>query len=155
MHLLSRSVRPKQLPSLMRTFLAGFVVLGLCLVGVGCDSGGSNGGGEEPPGEEPGPTAPAAPSGLEASSGDAQIGLDWDAVSEAETYKVYRSTSSTDGAEGDPLAEDLSEASYTDDSVENGTTYYYRVTAEGSEGNESDASGEVQATPFDEPPSRP
>lgn len=101
------------------------------------------------------PTALAAPSSLEATSGNSQIGLDWEAVSEADTYNVYRSTSSTSGTSGDPLAEGVSQASYTDDSAENGTTYYYRVTAVGSEGTESDGSDEVEATPFDEPPSRP
>lgn len=88
-------------------------------------------------------------------SGDAEISLTWEAVSEAEAYNVYRSTSSTNGVEGNPHEESISSESYTDSSVENGTTYYYRVTAVGSDGVEGDASGEEEVTPFDEPPTRP
>lgn len=125
--------------------LTAVLAVGLSLTGIGCDSGGSN--------EEP--TPPAAPSGLEATSGNAQITLNWEAVSEAETYNVYRSTSSTNGAEGSPHEENLSSENYNDTSVENGTSYYYRVTAVDSDGVEGDASGEEEVTPFDEPPSRP
>jgi fibronectin type 3 domain-containing protein len=77
--------------------------------------------------------------------------LSWDPVGEAETYNVYRSTSSTDGPSGTPLNTGLSDPSYQDPDAENGTTYYYRVTAVDSAENESDASGEVSATPFTHP----
>lgn len=136
--------------SALRVLLAFGVVLSLSLTGIACDSGGSNGGEEAPE-----PTAPAAPSGVEATSGNAQVSLGWESVSNAGSYNVYRSTQSTDGVEGDPLEVGHSETSYTDDSVQNGTTYYYRVTAIDSDENEGDASDEVKVTPFDEPPSRP
>ena len=111
-------------------------------------NGGGNGGLE----------APASPSGLQATSQDGAIGLEWDAVGEADTYRVYRSTSSGVDVSGSPLNTEMSSADYVDESAENGTKYYYVVTAVASEGGdsaESDPSGEVEATPFSDPPDRP
>lgn len=120
-----------------------------------CSGGGSNGGGEN---GGSGPTAPATPSGLSATSQDGAIGLDWEAVSGADTYRVYRSRSSGVDASGSPLNTGISSADYVDESAENGTKYYFVVTAVASEGGasaESDPSGEVEATPFSDPPDRP
>jgi fibronectin type 3 domain-containing protein len=97
----------------------------------------------------------AAPSGLAGTSGDSEVTLSWDAAAGADTYSVYRSTSSTDGAEGDPLATGVAEASYADTTAQNGTKYYYRVTSVNPNGVESDASSEVEKTPFSDPPDRP
>ncbi len=97
----------------------------------------------------------AAPSGLEGNSRDSEVALSWDAAGGADTYNVYRSTSSTDGAEGEPLATGVAETSYADTAAENGTKYYYRVTSVNSSGAESDASSEVEKTPFSDPPDRP
>jgi fibronectin type 3 domain-containing protein len=90
-----------------------------------CSGGGSNGGGNG----DSGPTAPAAPTGLSATSQDGAIALDWDAVSEADTYRIYRSTSSGVDASGSPLDTGVGSADYVDDTAENGTKYYYVVTA--------------------------
>ena len=98
---------------------------------------------------------PAAPSNLSAESGDSQVGLTWEAADEAATYNVYRSTSSTDGVGGDPLATGISETQFTDDGAQNGTTYYYRVTGVSNGDAEGDPSGEVEVTPFSDPPNRP
>jgi len=120
-----------------------------------CSGGGSNGGGEN---GGSGPTAPAAPSGLSATSQDGAIGLEWGGVSGADTYRIYRSTSSGVDASGSPLNTGIGSADYVDESAENGTKYYYVVTAVASEGGdsaESDPSGEVEATPFSDPPDRP
>jgi fibronectin type 3 domain-containing protein len=79
-------------------------------------------------------------------------------VSGADTYRVYRSTSSGVDASGSPLNTGIGSADYVDESAENGTKYYYVVTAVASDGGdsaESDASGEVEATPFSDPPDRP
>jgi fibronectin type 3 domain-containing protein len=83
------------------------------------------------------------------------VALSWDAAGGADTYNVYRSTSSTDGAEGEPLATGVAETSYADTAAENGTKYYYRVTSVNPNGTESSASGEVEKTPFSEPPGQP
>ncbi|MFB6272695.1 MAG: FG-GAP-like repeat-containing protein [Salinibacter sp.] len=93
---------------------------------------------------------PPSPSGLVAAAEQQQVDLTWEAsTSEVDGYNVYRSTSSF----GDPSdatklnASPLSDASYTDADVSNGTTYYYRVTAVDDEGNESSPSNEATATP--------
>ncbi len=97
----------------------------------------------------------AAPSGLAGTSGDSEVTLSWDGAAGADTYNVYRSTSSTSGAEGEPLAAGVAETSYADTTAENGTKYYYRVTSVNPSGAESDASSEVEKTPFSDPPNRP
>lgn len=132
--------------------ITGVLLIGLSLLAIGCDSGGGNGGDDG--GEEPGLTAPAAPSGLEATAANAEVSLDWEAVSDADAYRVYRSTSSGVDASGSPLEAGLSSASYTDEGVDNGTTYYYVVTAVATDGDEeaaSDPSGETAGTPFEAP----
>jgi fibronectin type 3 domain-containing protein len=91
---------------------------------------------------------------VEATSQDGAVTLTWEGVSEAGAYRVYRATSATSGVSGAPLRDGLSESSFTDASVENGTQYYYRVTAVG-EGGESDPSSEVTVRPFPGPPDRP
>ena len=97
----------------------------------------------------------AAPSGLAGTSRDSEVALSWDAAGGADTYNVYRSTSSTDGAEGEPLATGVSETSYADGTAQNGTKYYYRVTSVNPSGAESSASSEIEKTPFSEPPGQP
>lgn len=142
MHAIPRRITEPR--SLHPLFLAVLLV-GFCSVGTGCTGAGSNGSSG----------GPAAPSNLSATSGDSEVSLSWDAVGAAETYNVYRSTSSTDGADGEPMKTEVSSSSYTDATAENGTVYYYRVTAVDSKGDESTASDEVKKTPFSEPPSRP
>ena len=135
----------------------------MALVGLvaGCGGAGANGEGDgdgDGDGDDPGIEAPAAPSGLEGTSGDGEIGLDWGAVDGADSYAVYRATESGVETSGEPLEDGLSETGYTDTGAENGTTYYYRVTAvkaDGEEEAESDGSNEVEKTPFDSPPDRP
>lgn len=122
-----------------------------------CSGGGSNGddNGENGNG---GPTAPAAPSGLEATSGDSEIALSWDAVDGADTYRVYRGTSSGVDASGSPLETGITSVDYVDETAENGTKYFYVVTAvaeEDGETAESAPSNEVEKTPFSDPPDRP
>lgn len=90
---------------------------------------------------------PSAPSGLEASSGDGEVSLSWDEATDADTYNVYRDTESGVDASGSPLSEGIGKTSYTDESAENGTTYYYVVSAVETSGNESDPSSEVTASP--------
>jgi hypothetical protein len=93
-------------------------------------------------------TSPAAPTGLAATPGDATVSLDWNDNGEGDLngYNVYRST--TQGSGYSKLNGSLlSSSDYTDNSVSNGTTYYYVVTAVDTSSNESGYSGEVSATP--------
>jgi fibronectin type 3 domain-containing protein len=133
---------------LFTLLLTGVLVAGLSLTSAGCDGGGSNGNGGP---DQQDTTPPSAPSNLAADASDAFVSLSWTAVDDAAAYNVYRATSSTDGVSGSALETGLSRASYADETAENGTTYYYRVTAVDTAGNESDGSGEVQSTPFATP----
>lgn len=60
-------------------------------------------------------------------------------------YNVYRST--TSGAEATPALASTTTTSYSDTTVVPGTTYYYRVTEIGPNGEESFGSNEISATP--------
>jgi len=92
-----------------------------------------------------------APTDLQATSGDGQVDLTWNpgGDSNPDGYNVYRSTSSfSDISNATKLNGSLvSGTNYPDTEVTNGTKYFYRVTAVGSDGNESAPSKEVQAKP--------
>jgi fibronectin type 3 domain-containing protein len=90
----------------------------------------------------PMPTAPATPTGLAATAGNAQVGLIWTASVGATSYQVRRSTSS--GAETQISVPTSS--SYTDTGLSNGTKYFYVVLAVNSGGDSAD-SAQVSATP--------
>ena len=94
-------------------------------------------------------TPPAAPTGLTVLTGDATVALDWDDNSEADLagYYVYRST--TSGSDYVLVSSLLGSSGYTDDTAENGITYFYVVTAADTSSNETDYSDEVFATPVD------
>jgi fibronectin type 3 domain-containing protein len=87
--------------------------------------------------------APAAPTNLTATPGNAVVALTWTASAGATGYNVKRAT--TSGGPFTQLAAPSSN-SYTDSSVTNGTTYYYVVSAFNSTG-ESANSAQVSATP--------
>ncbi len=91
---------------------------------------------------------PAAPAGLLAWAGDGKVTLDWADNDESDLlgYNVYRSTISRSGY---VLlnAEPLTDSAYVDISVQNGTMYYYVVTAVDLLLNESRYSSEVSALP--------
>jgi subtilase family serine protease len=89
---------------------------------------------------------PAAPTGLRATAGNAQVALSWSSVANATSYNVYRSTTSGGEASSAPIATSVPSASYTDTTVSNNTTYYYEVTAVGA-GGPSTYSTQVAATP--------
>jgi fibronectin type 3 domain-containing protein len=102
--------------------------------------GGNSGGG----------VAPAAPSGVAATAGNAQVNLTWNASSGATGYYVKRST--TSGAEAQIATPSTN--SYTDSAVTNGTKYFYVVSAYNTYG-QSGNSTEVSATPALPVPSAP
>jgi fibronectin type 3 domain-containing protein len=87
--------------------------------------------------------APAAPTNLTATPGNAVVALTWTASAGATGYNVKRAT--TSGGPYTQLAAPSSNG-YTDSSVTNGTTYYYVVSAFNSSG-ESANSAQVSATP--------
>jgi fibronectin type 3 domain-containing protein len=95
---------------------------------------------------------PNAPTNLSAAAGNAQVSLSWTAVTDAAGYNVKRAT--TAGGPYASIATDVSAAIYTDNTVTNGTTYHYVVTAVNAVG-ESSNSNEVSATPQELQPGSP
>src|SRR5580698_564717 len=122
------------------------LLCGVLLLHAGCASTGYNGGGGG--GKT---TVPAAPMGLTATAGNAQVTLNWTASSGATGYYVKRSTTS-----GGPYTQiaTLAAASDTDTGLTNGTKYYYVVSAYNSAGQSAN-SAEVNATPVLAAPSAP
>jgi fibronectin type 3 domain-containing protein len=92
-----------------------------------------------------GGTAPAAPTGLSASAGNAQVSLSWTGSTGATSYNVYRGTTAG-GESTTPIATGVTATSYTDTGLTNGTTYYYKVAAVNTYGT-SGMSNEVSVTP--------
>jgi fibronectin type 3 domain-containing protein len=89
-------------------------------------------------------TPPPPPTGLQATAGNAQVALTWNASTGATSYHVKRSTTS-----GGPFNSTLASpagTSYTDAAVVNGTAYYYVVSAVNATG-ESGNSAQASATP--------
>jgi hypothetical protein len=89
-------------------------------------------------------TPPAAPRGVYTVTGDEQVLIEWYPNQEADLkgYIVYRSLREREGYT--EIAEVGSEvASYVDDDVENGITYYYAVSAFDFDDNESNLSPEI------------
>ncbi len=99
-------------------------------------------------------TVPGAPRNLQASPGDGQVTLNWQAPSSDGgspilLYTIYRGTSS--GGEAILITVPVV-TSYTDATVTNGVTYFYQVSATNAIG-EGPRSNEVSATP--NPPATP
>jgi autotransporter-associated beta strand protein len=90
--------------------------------------------------------APATPTGLTAEDGVGSVSLSWAPVPTANGYVVSRATAS-----GGPYTVISTyrgaNPRYTDTTVSNGTTYFYRVAAQNQTGT-SGESGEATATPL-------
>ena len=88
--------------------------------------------------------APATPTGLSATAGDAQVSLSWSASDFASSYDVKRAASI-----GGPYSSIGTTAAltYDDTGLNNAVTYHYVVAAIGTGGTSSDSSP-VSATPF-------
>src|SRR6202789_1669256 len=125
--------------------VALIMFLGALLFEAGCagTSGNPGGGGQT--------TAPAAPTGLAATPGNAQVLLTWAATANATGYTVKRSTTT-----GGPYTAIASQptTSFTDTPLTNGTKYSYVVSASNS-ASASPNSAEVSATPTLAPPAVP
>jgi alpha-tubulin suppressor-like RCC1 family protein/fibronectin type 3 domain-containing protein len=87
---------------------------------------------------------PMAPSGLLVVPGDHQATLSWNAAAGATGYNVYRATTTTAYT---VLASNVNVNTYVDQSAENGTVYYYAITAMNDAG-ESGYSTAVSAMPI-------
>jgi alpha-amylase len=97
---------------------------------------------------------PAAPTGLSATPGDAQVSLNWTASAGATSYNVKRATNSS--GPYTTIATGVTTTSYTNTGVVNGTTHYFVINAVNSCGTSGDsaylgtmptAGGGVPATP--------
>ena len=93
-------------------------------------------------------TVPSAPQNLQATAGVAQVSLGWsppaDGGSALTGYMLYRT-----GGPGGPLQQSLGNVtSFTDNGLQNGTTYSYRVSASNAVG-EGPQSAVASATPTD------
>ncbi len=91
------------------------------------------------------------PTNLTATPGDAQVTLNWAAVTGATGYNLKRSL--TVGGPYETIATTVAGTSYVDTNVVNGTTYYYVVTTvdpDGESANSNEASATPQAAPVEE-----
>lgn len=93
-----------------------------------------------------GGSPPAAPTNLQATAGNGQASLTWNASTGATSYNVKRSTTSGSGYA--TVAPGVTTTSYTNTGLTNGTTYYYVVSAVNAYG-ESPNSSQASATPTD------
>jgi hypothetical protein len=90
-------------------------------------------------------SAPAAPTYLSATAGNAQVALMWTGSSGATSYSVYRGTAA--GAESaTPIVTGIGATVYTNTGLTNGTTYFYKVAAANA-GGTSPMSNEASAMP--------
>jgi fibronectin type 3 domain-containing protein len=116
-----------------------------------------NGGGNSAESAEasatPQATAPAAPTSLTATPGNASVTLNWTASSGATSYNVYRGITAG-GESATPLATGIASVSYPDTTVTNGTKYYYKIAAVNA-GGIGAQSAEASATPQPPAPSAP
>ena len=95
------------------------------------------------------PPVPAAPTGLAATAGNAEITLNWMGNDASTSYNVYRST--TSGGQGStPIIMGITTPTFKDTGLTNGTTYYYKVAgvnANGTGAMSNQASGKPVAPP--------
>ena len=102
--------------------------------------------------------APDTPTGLSATAGNAQVTATWNASNRAASYTLYRSESTFDGvtdltAPGITQVANITDTSYIVRNLNNGTQYYFVVTAH-NPGGRSAVSNQDSATPL-APPGAP
>jgi len=95
---------------------------------------------------EPDETPPSSPKGVYSITGDESIYIDWEANDESD-FKNYRIYRTLDPEDGFTYLVSTTISQYTDLDVNNGTTYYYVITATDYSGNESEVSKVIYDTP--------
>ena len=95
-------------------------------------------------------TTLSAPSDLTAAGAASQVTLDWTAVSGASSYTVYWDNS-TGVSSSSTAITSVSTDNYTHSSLDNGTTYYYKVATVDSAGTGTLSSEVNAATPLPAP----
>lgn len=93
--------------------------------------------------------APQAPQKLTAASGNGQVKLEWTASSEAGSYQIKRSLAGS--GPYTLIGSSVTGTTYTDIGLNNGTAYYYTVSAVNA-GGESPDSAAAAAVPVPPPP---
>lgn len=104
--------------------------------------------GVTPPPQPPSDTTPPAiPTGLSATAGDGKVSLTWNANTESDLHSYHLFKGTVDGGWVDYfISVGKNTTNYTDNNVNSGTTYYYRISASDDSGNQSDRSAQVSAT---------
>jgi len=93
----------------------------------------------------------AGPTNLTATAGYAQVTLRWSQNTDPDflRYRIYGGTVPSPTTKVDSTTGGITDTSKTITGLTNGTTYYFRITAVDSAGNESGYSNEVSARPFE------
>ena len=96
-------------------------------------------------------TPPCVPGGLAATGNDANVFLNWNDCTQPDLYgyNVYRSTASGGTYTLIADSEFVAGSQYTDYSVTNSVTYYYKVASVDTSDNVSAQTSYVSATPRD------
>ena len=85
-------------------------------------------------------SAPPAPSAIHAAAGDSKVHITWSDTTDADSYTLYRSTSSAIVASSSTqLQADIQDTDYLDASTSNDQPYYYLVTASNSFGTSAES----------------
>ena len=93
----------------------------------------------------------SAPSGLTATGTAGQVSLDWSAVTSANSYTVYWDNATGISSSSTAITS-VSNDNYTHSSLDNGSTYYYKVAAFDTDNTTGYLSSEVSAaTPLPAP----
>jgi len=104
-------------------------------------------------------TAPSPPINFVVHNGDEQVTISWNENIEGDLggYNLYRNSDSTfTPMSSDKIATiESSESSHIDSGLVNGFTYYYRLTAVDTSGNESLVGDLIIGTPTDQTPPDP
>ncbi len=145
MYNLKRTIRTITKAPKLGVFTAIGAVIALTMLLAACP--------EEAPTGPTGPTGPSAPTNLVVEISDSQAELTWDAVAGATEYRIYRA--GPDGVLARIASNiTITNTTFTDTGLENGTQYRYVVRAVTSAGESGDSDG-VIATPVLAAPAAP